>query len=163
MHDAIEEMKVRADLLHKKFKRGDSRARQRLASTGEPIQRRHCLDAVARQFGFDDFRHARRVIDADGPSEDFGRLLYRARNHGSLNHWYASYDEARSHQRASGGYLLPYRKQFMVVSAAFVRDLGLDPQAEAWTRMNFDWVRPADPDARRQLYANLVGQAPQES
>jgi hypothetical protein len=162
MNDAIEEMKIRAGLLLKQVRLGNTKAARRVAKRGRElqpgeVQRKHCLDVIAREFGFSDFRHARVVITADGEVPDFGGLLYDSQVGGTLNHWFATYAEALECHHERGGYLLPYRSQFLVVDASFVRDLGLDPQDEAWELMGRDWVRPNHPDSRRHLYAALVG------
>ena len=50
-----------------------------------------------------------------------------------------------------GGYLLPYRHQFLVCESEAIRLLGLDPGDPDWERIGRDWVRPADRDAWRRL------------
>ena len=147
MNDAIEEMKIRAGLLLKQARLADEAALARVRRhakelTETTVQRKHCLEVIARELGFTSFRHAREVIEADADVPDFGSLLYDRRAMGTLNHWFSSYDEARAHLETSGGYLLPYRTQFMVVPASFVSTLGLEATHEAWTTMGRDWVRP---------------------
>jgi hypothetical protein len=144
--DPIRELKIRAELLQ--------HARQNDDST---IQRKDCLAEVARAAGFASWPHALRVLEGDEPEPDFGTSLYPSSWGGSrLNHWFASYDEARAHVDASGGYLLAYKRQFFVCDRHFVEALGLDPDDADWRAIGFDWARPADKDARKRLYGKLL-------
>jgi hypothetical protein len=77
--------------------------------------------------------------------------MYVPRMDAILNRWFTSYEAARASLDAEGGYLLPYRKQFFITSPEGVRELGLDPEDPDWERIGWDWVRPADADARRRL------------
>lgn len=72
-----------------------------------------------------------------------------------LNHWFSGYPEARAHLEAEGGYLLPYRTQFFVTCAEAIRERGVDPQDPDWERIGWDWVQPADLEARERLRARL--------
>ena len=164
MNDAIKEIKIRAGLLSKGLSNGESWALGFLRGVrrlGEDeyargsFQRKHSLDVIARSYGFKNFRHAREVLEANGIVEDFGKTLYRGRANGTLNHWFAAYEEARAFRERKGGYLLAYASQYFVVDADFIRDIGLDPDDENWKRMNYDWARPREPAARLALYAAL--------
>jgi len=70
-----------------------------------------------------------------------------------LNHWFADYAQARAHLEAEGGYLLPYGSQCFIANTEAIRELGLDPDDPDWTRIGWDWVRPADQDAWQRLRA----------
>lgn len=78
-------------------------------------------------------------------------VMYVSRMDAFLNRWYATYEAAREALDADGGFLLPYRQQFFVSSPDAVRELGLDPDDPDWERIGWDWVRPADPEARERL------------
>ena len=51
------------------------------------------------------------------------------------------------------GYLLPYRRQFVVVEREYVKILGLDPEDPAWEAVGHDLAQPADLAAYRELVA----------
>lgn len=70
-----------------------------------------------------------------------------------LNHWYSDYAQARAHRDAEGGYLLSYRSQYFIVGGEAIRELGLDPDDPDWSRIGWDWVRPADQSAWERLRA----------
>jgi hypothetical protein len=181
MIDPIVELKVRAELLHRgveasepvalgrlrvlpEHRKADDQALQALASG---IQRKHCLAAVAREAGFSSWEHARRILDGDAAESDFGKLLYAAGAAGSsahLNHWFATYEEARAfHAETSGAderrYLLAYQRHFFVVDRHFIETLGLAPEDADWKAIGWDWARPrgaASLGARRRLYGKLL-------
>jgi hypothetical protein len=78
-------------------------------------------------------------------------VMYVPRMDAFLNRWFTSYDEARASLEAQGGYLLPYRDHFFVSTADAIRELGLDPDDPDWAAIGWDWVRPADSEARARL------------
>ncbi|HKU41329.1 MAG TPA: hypothetical protein VJR89_24365 [Polyangiales bacterium] len=125
-----------------------------IAST---IRREQCLTVAALQLGFRSWRHAVEVLDGD--PDDFGTLLYPSTCSGHWNIWSAHYPEAREIRAAHGGYLLAYRRQFLIVDHYYIDSLGLDPAHSAWSRMERDWVRPPDRHARAELYDLLVQNA----
>lgn len=170
MVNPVEELKTRAEILHRRVASGDEAALERLralpelakadaaalAGAGARMRRKHCLAVVAREHGFASWEHARRVLDGAAGEADFGTLLHASPS-GALNVWSVSYDEARAHldEVRSGGarrYLLPYRRQFFVADRAFVEGLGLDPDDTDWDAVEGDLVRPRDAQARRRLY-----------
>jgi hypothetical protein len=167
MDDLIEDLKARARVLHRGAQRLEADALSRLRKVAElreladeelaeTVQRRHALTAVARELGFRDWPHARRVLTASAEVDDFGTLLYPARCSGHWNIWSASYDEARAIRQEHGGYLLAYRHQFLIVDRYYIETLGLDPEDSDWERIGRDWVRPAHAGARTRLYGKLL-------
>ena len=105
----------------------------------QTLQRRHCLTVVARGLGFQGWPHALSVLRRPD-AEDFGTLLYPP---GCSAH-------------SLGGFLLPYRHQFVIVDQYFIATLGLDPEARDWARIGRDWVRPLDTAARHRLCVEAV-------
>jgi hypothetical protein len=175
MIDPVDELKTRAELLHKRIAGGDLAARARLRALAElrraddaavatavdGIRRKHCLTVVSRECGFASWEHAQRVLRGWEPEPDVGTLLYDRETGGGLNVWFAAYDEARSHldEMRCGGqerYLLAYRRHFFVVDRFFIELLGLDPDDSDWEKLDFDWARPRDPLARRRLYGRRL-------
>lgn len=71
---------------------------------------------------------------------------------GHLNHWFTTYEAAKSYQKSSGGFLFPYKKQFFICSAAYAREIGFDPTDPNWKLIDFDWVKPLDQSAWLSLY-----------
>lgn len=177
MTDAIRELTVRAEILHKRLRTGDPRVVPRLRalprlrrcseedlrSLAKILQRRHCLSVVAAELGFASWREARQVLSGDGTAADFGTLLAPWRVGGHLNLWYARYEDARAVRARCQGYLLAYRRQYLVVDRHYVDALGLDPDDRDWAAIGFDWVRPLCAPARRRLYAKLVAALPRDA
>lgn len=165
MSNVIDALKLRARALHRTAKALDPEALTLLRACAElkrlddeallvRLQRRHCLAALAKRLGLEGWSHLTAVLE--GTREDFGTLLYSPACGAHWNIWFAGYEQAREVRHAHGGFLLPYRHQFVVVDEHFVRTLGLDPDAPEWSRMGRDWVRPEDPQARLHLVAEVV-------
>ena len=176
MTDPIRELKIRAAILQRRIvdRQPSALARLRalpafrassanhLDAAGTPILRRHCLAILARELGFSGWPHAKDVISGARDVSDFGTVLYPKRCGGHLNLWYRSYDDVAIGRRASGGYLLAYRRDYMVVHSSFIETLGLDPDTSDWQRLGRDWVRPLYMGARTRLYGELIAKMPHE-
>ncbi|HEY7443397.1 MAG TPA: hypothetical protein VH701_13310 [Vicinamibacterales bacterium] len=174
MTDPLRELKIRAALLQRRIADRqpsalarlhvlpEFRTHDQLVQTETRVLRRHCLAVLARELGFPTWTHLKDVISGARDVSDFGTLLYPTRCGGHLNLWYSRYDEAVIGRRACGGYLLAYRRHFMVVQSSFIETLGLDPNASEWQRLGRDWVRPHDMHARTRLYGQLIAQMPRE-
>ncbi len=162
MNDAISELKIRARMLHKRVQSGDTAALERVRRgqqlTPDTVQHKHCLAAVARENGFRSWQHATRVVRGDVGEQDFGKLLVPGHCGGFLNEWFADYDQALAAKQANNRFLLAYQRHFVVVTADFIRALGLDPNDPDWRRINRNWVQPGDVRARERLYGRLLGQ-----
>lgn len=169
MVDPIQEIKVRAEILHKRIEQGESAALERLRILPElrksslevrkefaaTIQRKHCFAVVSRELGFSGYPHAQRVLSGEEAENDFGTMLYPT-GCGALNHWYANYREASDLRAEINGYLLAYKRHFFIVDGYFIETLGLDPKDPDWDAIGHDWVKPRDPAARRRLYGKLL-------
>jgi hypothetical protein len=167
--DVIIDLKSHARVLHRRALERDPAALQRLRKLPEfarktdediarALQRKHCLAAAARALGFASWLHLCAVL-SDREQDDFGTLLYPTTCHGYYNIWSASYDDAHEIRAAHGGYLLAYKRQFLIVDPPFIESMGLDPEDPDWERMARDWPRPRDPEARRRLYRQLIHNA----
>ena len=82
---------------------------------------------------------------------DTDEFWYERKMDESLNRWFATYDDALASLREMGGFLLPFRHQFVVVEDAAIRALGLDPGDPDWHAIGHNVVSPAD----REAYARL--------
>jgi hypothetical protein len=177
MKDAVSELKVQAELLHRAVVANDPAALARLRGLRElrkaepdelrraagSIQRKHCLATVALEHGFASWEHARQVLTGGDSDEGFGKLLAGQGRGAFLNHWFSTYEEARAVHldlRATAGtrYLLAFQRQCFITEAGYIEALGLDPEDTDWRSIDWDWVRPRSMAARGRLYAKLVGQ-----
>lgn len=146
MTDALRELKIRAEILHKDQRDG-------------VLRRRDCLNQVARAWGFSSFIAAKAMFNGEPGAVEFGTLLY-PKYGPTLNAWYADYEKARQHREARGWYLLAYRNDILVVDRTYVASLRLDPDDPDWPEMGYDWVRPLSVPARCRLYSRLVAGLP---
>ena len=173
----IEELKRRARRLHRQAQQADpagldlvrqlpSMRELTAPEIAETVRRRHCLAALATALGFRGWPNLKALLETMAPKDqlnaevisdlDYGTVMYRDSGGSFWNIWSASYDEAQQIRSEHGGFLLAYRRQFMVVEHHFVRWLGSDPDDEDWTRIGRDWVRPADFDAWARLTARAI-------
>lgn len=116
------------------------------------VRRKHCLALVALRLGSKSWDELRANLRARA-GDDFGTLLHTS---GYWNIWSASYAEALTIRADHGGYLLPYKRQFMIVETHYLEGLGLDATDADWERMQRNWIEPADPDARGRLAIQLL-------
>ena len=177
MTDAIGELKIRAEIFHKQVKAHDLLCLKRLRvlagrrrSTDEQllemaatIRRRDCLTVIANEWGFPDWPQARAALTGQREAIEFGTLLCPVRCCGHINRWYVRYEEAAPVREACHGYLLAYKRQFLVVDGYYIESLGLDPGDADWNELGFDWVRPASAAARTRLYSKLIAGLPRET
>lgn len=170
MNDATTELKLRARILQRSIQQSDPRALKRLAlfrttrrPAPEKIQRKHCLDIIAQEFGFKNFPHASGIFSGTSEIDDFGSLLNSNACTGLLSHWFADYQAAHIHKTTEGGYLLGFRTQFIVTGAPYIEALGLDPDDSDWAGLDYDWVRPSAYEPRARLYAKLLAARTRET
>jgi hypothetical protein len=143
MKDAITEIKIRAEILHKRMQAQDA-----------TVRRQDCLSSLAREMGFPNWPAAKRALTGEA-TDEFGDLLFPKRCASHTNRWYKTYEEAAAIRHELGGYLLAFRRQFVVVDRYFIEDLGLDPDDPDWSVMAYDWPR-GDGPSRARLYTKLV-------
>nr|MDP2192118.1 hypothetical protein [Rhodoferax sp.] len=137
----LDELKIRARL-------GLNAARREEAGAGQ-IRLRHCLNQAARDVGFAHWEHARAVLGGLATrDDDMGTFWHAPRTGILLNLWLARYEQARAALEADpAAFLLPYRRQFMVVQADFIAELGLDARHPAWAETSHDLVAGYGGDA----------------
>ena len=163
--DPVDHAKGAARILHRQADSGDPAATTRLRCVGElsdvdeatfakTLRRRHCLAAVAGELGFEGWSHLTAVM-AGSAGDDFGTLLSPPGMAAYWNIWSAKYDEARKIREEHGGYLLVYKRQFLIVDRHYIAALGLDPDDGCWAAMGRDWVEPGDAAARARMYGTL--------
>ncbi len=123
----------------------------------ESLQLKHCQRFIARQYGFFDWEHARQVLSCESLNQSntsakgYGTFWYRDQCSVLLNHWCRHYEEAKDVLHSEGGYLLPYKKQFVVVKQQYLELLGVDADDPLWSVLGNDWCQ--GPKEARQALA----------
>jgi hypothetical protein len=149
MNACIEELKTRARIGLNAVRAGDRSIVARAASVSgrkpfepEDWQLRHALALVAQGVGFHHWDHARTVLAGEArPGDDMGRLWHAPGTVTLLNHWYAHYAEATAyHRSAPASALLPYGRQFVVVGADYLREIGVSERIQDAPAQGFDAV-----------------------
>ncbi|HEU4852378.1 MAG TPA: hypothetical protein VFT37_09515 [Telluria sp.] len=145
-----DELKVRARLLVNALRRNDPDA----LSTALAISAKrrwpepqawtltHCMNLVSARAGFDHWDHARRVLGGEAQAgDDMGTLWYDDACGAITNQWFADYAEALAVFAADASlFLLPYKRQFVLVDRYFIEALGLDASAPEWSEAGRDMV-----------------------
>lgn len=165
MDNAIEYLRQHARVLQRKAAQQDPAAIAWLQTVhgltqlsaveiASAVQRKHCLTAIALKLGAKDWNELQASLCAS-VGEDFGTLLHVT---GYWNIWSASYAEAITIRADHGGYLLPYKRQFMIVEDHYLDGLGIDARDEDWERIGRNWVQPSNAHARDRLAEKLLRQ-----
>lgn len=147
---SLDEYKIRASRLLKDFASDDKRraygAAHRLAvlwPDSNPntlladrpcIQRKHALAVIAREMGFRDWSHLKAEAHIEMPPFDTTRLFPPSTSY-YLNAWFVTYEEARA-AMGHGGFLFPYRTQFVVCEGGLLKSLGIDIADPDWQVKN---------------------------
>lgn len=145
--DIITYLKSEARQLHKAALVGDANALKRIRERspavvlGADIQRKHALGTIAREIGFENWKHASDCFEGR-LGATWGEFLYPKRCHVHWNIWFANYEEAKAVHADHDGYLLPYKNQFMIVDTDYIRSLGFEKNDHRWAAIARDWARP---------------------
>ena len=150
MNACIVELKTRARIALKALRAGDDALVRRAAQVSgtrayvpPEWQLRHALALVAQAVGFRHWEHARSVLGG----EAHARSAPCRRRHAPacetlLNHWFARYDEAAAFQQETpAATLLTYGRQFVVVGADYLREIGVAQAFPEAAAERFDAVR----------------------
>ena len=102
-----------------------------------------CIRDRAKDVGFSHWEHARRILGGfAGIDDNMGTFWHAPGCHALLNQWCAAHEEARRLQASDpGSFVLPYRRQFMLVHDDFIRELTLDPADPAWAESQRDMAQ----------------------
>lgn len=111
MLDAIQEIRVRAEVLHRRALTLDANTLRRFRRLPHfdptDIRRHECFTVLATEMGFPSWPHAKRVLSGLNTT-DFGTLLCPNKCGGHLNLWYKAHEEAATVRERRGGWLLAY-------------------------------------------------------
>jgi hypothetical protein len=117
------------------------------------VRRKHALSVVALERGYASWAELKQACEAgrvEAPILDLERLITGIGGI-HLSRWFSRYEDAAAELTSGGGYLLPYKTQFVVMDVDTIQTLGFDPRDPDWGRVGRDLARPAEPDARRRL------------
>lgn len=110
------------------------------------VRRKHALDVVAREQGYLAWKNLKDAAD----------VAWLPRGAEAFSHnWCKTYEEARAHLDARGGYLLTGHGKCFIAERVYIEFLGLDPDDPRWDAIGHDVKRPADPKACEELARQL--------
>ena len=84
----------------------------------QDIKRKHALAVIAIENGFNSWTDLKMQI----------HFIVG----GYLNLWFTNYAEAKSHLESAGGFLLPYKHQFFICNANYIRQIGFGSDDSDW-------------------------------
>lgn len=144
MEIAINEVKTQARKLLKALKT-DQTLQQKMAlqlkknkfGPISELQLKHCLTLISQQLGFSNWPHAQRILSGNEQLEnrpDMGSAFYTKACDGLLNQWFAEYELAKAvlTMQPSTSWLIPYQKQFIVVTRDYLALLNVSDDCEQW-------------------------------
>jgi hypothetical protein len=150
----IDSYKRDAAKLLKALRADDATAHDRfrhLENVPAGLQLKHALTVIAHEAGFPTWTALKNAAE----ETDFSEIFAAPGLKDSINHWFRNYDEARAHQLANGGVLLPYRDQAFVTSLEVLPRLGYEKDDPDWADIGYDFIRPASPDALTRIKTRL--------
>ncbi len=141
MNLALNEVKTQAKKLLKALRDDQSiiknlnKAFKKLnLSAVEPIKLKHCLSLIAYQLGFDSWHQAQQVLSGEEDltnRPNMGTFFYNNRCSVHINEWFSSYEMAklRLQEQPTAKFILPYKRQFILVERHFLQALNLNDNA----------------------------------
>ncbi|MDO8955065.1 MAG: hypothetical protein Q7V63_09495 [Gammaproteobacteria bacterium] len=121
------------------------------AAIQEQVRRKHALALIAKEAGFSSWNEFKLSSEAS-----ILAIFTEIKASAFLNKWFSNYDQAKIEQMKSGGYLLPYNSQCFICEADYIKHIGLNPNDPDWKLMAWDWVKPADSEARERQYKKFL-------
>lgn len=150
----IDAYKRDAANLLKAVRADDASARdrfRRLENVPAGLQLKHALTVIAHEAGFPTWS----ALKSAAEEVDFSEIFAAPGLKDSINHWFRNYEEAKAHQMANGGVLLPYRIQAFVTSLEILPRLGYEKDDPDWADIGYDFIRPASDAALARIKARL--------
>jgi hypothetical protein len=162
-HNRLEELKIKAAILLKDLGNDDpvkhTKAAERLLRL--PFLAHSNTAGILSDRGFFRLKHAQAVIAIENGCTSWDLLrkkvieedcLYHRSCGGYLNVWFAHYDEAKAYHATHGGYLLQFRKDYIVCTSEYIKCLGLAHMPDEWHSIGYNWIEPRDKEAWKRLF-----------
>lgn len=170
MELAIKEVKIQAKKLNKQLKSGDQVSKnvvlkmKRLHINTTEIKLKDCLNVVSIQLGFQHWRQAHQFFSGSADNKlptNWGTYLYPDRGDVFINEWFSSYANAKQivSEHLPSKWLLPYKKQFIVVGQDYIDCFNLNSQlTELWRYIANDMQASYNSKAWDHLTAAILKQ-----
>jgi hypothetical protein len=122
----------------------------------ESVRRKHALAVIAHEQGHASWVELKQALGGQEVASLDTEAFFQKNRGTFLNRWFGAYPEALASLQERGGFLFPFREQFFICEAGFLRALGVDLADPDWARMGFNWVEPQEPSARQRLQQKLA-------
>lgn len=119
------------------------------------VKHRHGLAVTARLLGFEGWSHIVHVIEGKR-TDDYGKVLSGSAGASYPNIWETDIERARAIRKESGGTLLPYKNQFLIVEDGYLEAHSIPITLPEWEKVGPDWTNPGDIGQRARLYERRI-------
>lgn len=106
----------------------DAKKRAHFLSKKNGTKLKEALEIVANENQFSNWKDYKNSLDT----------FWYSHSSPFLNHWFASYEEARVFREKTSGFLLTYKGDYFVVYDDYIEYIGFHPKADIWRIINFD-------------------------
>jgi hypothetical protein len=133
----LQSLKIKAKLLQKAKRKA-----------GKIMQLKEAFAILAKAAGFSSWQDLKATLDTNSVFCPPGHSAY-------WKTWYGTYEGALQHLSEHGGFLLPYRKDFFICDADYLRFLGVGAEDRDLERVGSNWAEPRDSEAFARLMKRL--------
>lgn len=134
----LESLKVRAKLLQKRKKQ-----------QGQKVALKEMLLLVAQSLGFSSWRDLKKQIELSD-------ILVSPHASAFWHVWYRNYEQAEEHLEKTGGFLLPYQKDFFICDKFYIESIGISAEDEDLLRVGNNWAKPNDHASWEKLVKKII-------
>jgi hypothetical protein len=169
MEFALNEVKIQAKKLLKSLKVSDfsnytlQKSLNRVALVSvDDLKLKHCLTLVSQQLGFVNWQEAQSILtgkDQTIAPKSFGTFFYPESCGGFINEWFSDYQQATIvlEQQPKNKWLLPYKKQFLVVGKEYIKQFDLEERLmPLWREVKHDMVKTYNTVAWDELCCGVI-------
>lgn len=153
MEYALQEVKTQAKKLLKALKSDPSLVKSMqiplkevAVSSLEELKLKHCLGLLSMELGFKNWHEAQQLLSGRQQSLvmiNMGSFFYPKGCGGFINEWFADYSQAKNTlvKSVESKWLLPYKKQFIVVEQEYIAVFKLNKELmSSWREIKHDMV-----------------------
>jgi hypothetical protein len=144
MELALNEVKTQAKKLCKAIKSDPNtlvklkRSLKRTLVIPDEIKLKHCLLIISQQLGFKDWHHAQLILSGKQSLKDMpdmGKIFSNQACNKYINLWFVDYQQAKVtlSQQKNTSWLVPFKKQFIVVKKEYLLTLNISNNIEKLT------------------------------
>ncbi|HXS35697.1 MAG TPA: hypothetical protein VN721_03290 [Flavipsychrobacter sp.] len=159
----LEELKIQASILLKNLRSDDGEKARKAAERflDLPFPKFSNADEVIENRSSIRLKHALTIIALENVYGNWELLknkvimedcLFHNAPSSFLNVWFNNYEDAKHYQKDNGGYLLQYRKDYVISQKEYIEAIDLGEMEEEWSAIGYDWANPDSKTAWDKLF-----------